>query len=78
MRLCLLLTAVVLVVYNPVTHNGFLNWDDDQYTTDNPHVRAALTWATVKWAFTKYYGASWMPVSWIATPGFSKAIEGVP
>ena len=50
--LCLLLTAVVLVVYNPVIHNGFLNYDDDPYITDNPHVRAGLTWATVKWAFT--------------------------
>jgi len=59
--LCLLLTAVVLVVYNPVIHNGFLNWDDDQYITDNPHVRAGLTWATVKWAFTTYHGAYWMP-----------------
>ncbi len=64
--LCLLLTAVVLVVYNPVIHNGFLNWDDDQYITDNPHVRAGLTWATVKWAFTTYHGAYWMPVSWLS------------
>jgi tetratricopeptide (TPR) repeat protein len=64
--LCLLLTAVVLVVYNPIIHNGFLNWDDDQYITDNPHVRAGLTWATVKWAFTTYHGAYWMPLSWLS------------
>jgi tetratricopeptide (TPR) repeat protein len=64
--LCLLLTAVVLVVYNPVIHNGFLNWDDDLYITDNPHVRAGLTWATVEWAFTTYHGAYWMPLSWLS------------
>src|ERR1019366_4664003 len=64
--LCLLLTAVGLVVYNPVIHNGFLNWDDYQYITDNPHVRAGLTWTTVKWAFTTYHGAYWMPLSWLS------------
>jgi len=63
---CLLLTVVVLVAYNPVTHNGFLNYDDDRYITDNPHVRAGLTWATVKWAFTTYDEANWAPLSWLS------------
>jgi len=63
---CLILAAVVLVFYNPVIHNGFLNWDDDLYITDNPHVRAGLTWTTVKWAFTTYHGAYWMPLSWLS------------
>ena len=52
--LCLLLIAVVFVFYSPVTHNGFVNYDDDQYITNNPHVRAGVTWETVKWAFTTY------------------------
>ena len=41
----LLLVAAVLVVYSPIVHNGFLNYDDDTYITSNPHVRAGLTWA---------------------------------
>ena len=64
--LCLLLTVLVLVAYSPVTHNGFLNYDDDAYITDNPHVRAGLTWATVKWAFTTYDQANWAPLSWLS------------
>src|ERR1019366_2346385 len=63
---CLLLIAVVLVFYNPVIHNGFLNYDDDQYITENPHVWAGLTWATVKWAFTTYQQANWHPVTWLS------------
>jgi protein O-mannosyl-transferase len=63
---CLILTAVVLVAYNPVTGNGFLNYDDDQYITNNPHVRAGLTWATVKWAFTTYDQANWHPLTWLS------------
>jgi len=63
---CLVLTIAVLVSYNPVTHNGFLNYDDDRYITDNPHVQAGLTWATVKWAFTAYDEANWAPLSWLS------------
>jgi Tfp pilus assembly protein PilF len=64
--LCLLLTVVVLVVYNPVTHNGFVNFDDPGYITGNPHLRAGLTWATVKWAFTTYEQANWHPLTWLS------------
>jgi len=64
--LCLILIAVVLVFYSPVTHNGFLNYDDDQYITNNPHVRAGLTWQTVKWAFTTYDQANWHPLTWLS------------
>src|SRR5208283_2670571 len=63
---CLLLTVVVLVSYNPVVHNGFVNYDDLGYIADNPHVSAGLTWATVKWAFTTYYQANWIPLSWLS------------
>ena len=52
--LCLLLVLLTLAFYNPVVHNGFTNMDDDIYITGNAHVRAGLTWATVKWAFTSY------------------------
>ena len=64
--LCLLLTAMVLVVYNPVIHNGFLNFDDDGYITANSHVKAGLKWATVKWAFTTYNQGNWHPLTWLS------------
>jgi protein O-mannosyl-transferase len=64
--LCLLLAASVLACYNPVTHNGFLRYDDDRYIVDNPHVRAGLTWATVKWSFTTYEEANWHPLTWLS------------
>jgi protein O-mannosyl-transferase len=63
---CLILVVLVLVSYNPVTHNGFIRYDDDGYITDNPHVRAGLTWATVKWAFTTYEQANWHPLTWLS------------
>jgi protein O-mannosyl-transferase len=64
--LCLLLALVTLAVYNPVAHNGFTNLDDDIYILDNAHVRAGLTWDTVKWAFTSYDAANWHPLTWLS------------
>jgi tetratricopeptide (TPR) repeat protein len=64
--LCLLLTAAALVSYSPATHNRFLNYDDDTYITNNPHVKAGLTSATVKWAFTTYDQANWHPLTWLS------------
>jgi protein O-mannosyl-transferase len=64
--LCLLLTVGVLASYNPVIHNGFINFDDDGYILDNPHVKAGLTWSTVKWAFTTFDKANWAPLSWLS------------
>src|SRR5437588_12505696 len=57
--LCLLLTVGVLASYNPVIHNGFINFDDGGYITGNAHVKAGVTWPTVKWAFATYEQANW-------------------
>ena len=49
--LCLLLVLLTLAFYNSIAHNGFTNFDDNVYITQNDHVRAGLSWSTVKWAF---------------------------
>ena len=38
------LFLVTLLVYAPVYHFGFVNFDDPDYVTNNPHVRNGLTW----------------------------------
>ena len=50
--LSLLLVVATLALYFPVNHHPFLNYDDDEYVTDNVHVKAGLTGDTVAWAFT--------------------------
>jgi tetratricopeptide (TPR) repeat protein len=60
------LALLTLAFYNPVVHNGFTNMDDDVYITGNVHVRAGLSWATVKWAFTSFDAANWHPVTWLS------------
>ena len=64
--LCLLLMAVTLTLYIPVTRNAFINFDDETYITDNAHVQAGLTWPTVKWSFTTFEAGNWHPLTWLS------------
>ena len=50
--LCLLLVVATLALYNPVNRHPFVNYDDDRYVTENPHVRNGLNWNTTIWAFS--------------------------
>ena len=63
---CLLLAVLTLALYNPVSHNGFVNYDDDRYILTNPHVRAGLSLSTIVWAFTSTDEANWHPLTWIS------------
>jgi protein O-mannosyl-transferase len=62
----LLLILVTLALYNPVSHAPFLNYDDDYYIIQNPHVRAGLSWKTVQWAFQSSELANWHPITWLS------------
>ena len=64
--LSLLLVAFTLVLYNPVNHFSFINYDDNRYVSQNRHVQAGLTWDTVKWAFTTFDYANWHPLAWMS------------
>ena len=46
------LAGAVLMLYAPVTGYDFINFDDRDYVTENPHVRAGLSWAGFRWALT--------------------------
>src|SRR5579872_66525 len=61
----LLLTATV-AVYSPVRGFDYVNFDDPDYTTANPHVRAGLTIDGARWAFTSAHAANWIPVTWLS------------
>lgn len=63
---CLLLAVITLALYNPVNHHPFVNYDDDRYVTENPHVRQGLTAPTFKWALTSTEQANWHPLTWMS------------
>ena len=63
---CLLLVAVTLAVFWQVKHYQFVNYDDDVYVTDNPHVRMGLQKEGVIWAFTAVHAGYWIPLTWLS------------
>ena len=64
--MCLLLAVVTLALYNPVNRHPFVNYDDDRYVTENPHVRQGLTAHTFTWALTSTEQANWHPLTWMS------------
>ncbi|MCS7336624.1 MAG: tetratricopeptide repeat protein [Verrucomicrobiae bacterium] len=64
--ICLALCAVTVATYWPVKSYPFINYDDPQYVTENPHVRAGLTWQGVVWAFTTGHASNWHPLTWLS------------
>jgi protein O-mannosyl-transferase len=76
MRTVLLAGGVVLltlIAFWPVQYNGFINFDDDIFITQNPAVFSGISWEGLKWAFTigprennekGYY--TFHPLTWIS------------
>jgi len=57
------LFLATFAVYAQVRHFDFVNFDDPEYVTANPHVRAGITPASVVWAFTSGEAANWFPLT---------------
>src|SRR5258707_9969366 len=65
--LALLLAAATFALYVPAISNGFVNFDDSDYVTQNPHVLQGPSWANFVWAFgTNNPAANWHPLTWIS------------
>src|SRR5271166_480789 len=63
----LLLAIATAALYYPVGHYPFVsNFDDDDYVTNNVHIKDGLSWDTVRWAFTSFDQANWHPVTWLS------------
>jgi len=62
----LFLVLVTTVVYLQVKDLDFVNYDDNEYITENLHVQAGLTFESVAWAFTTYHLGTWHPLTWLS------------
>jgi tetratricopeptide (TPR) repeat protein len=63
---CALLAILTWVAFWPTLRNGFVNYDDPEYVTENLHVQTGLTAANIRWAFTSQHGGNWHPVTSIS------------
>lgn len=62
----LFLVAITLAAFWQVLGCDFVNYDDDEYVTNNLYVQKGLTLGSVVWAFTKYHSANWHPLTWLS------------
>ena len=62
----LFLMVVTFSAYSQVLDNGFLNFDDNHYVTENRHITNGLTREDVIWAFTQPYASNWHPLTWLS------------
>jgi tetratricopeptide (TPR) repeat protein len=60
------LSLLVLLVFWQVGGHSFINFDDDVYVYENPHVRGGLSKEAVSRAFTTFDAAIWHPLTWIS------------
>jgi len=62
--------ALALLAMLPYLAGGvpetFIDFDDGSYIVDNPMVRAGLSIAGVRWAFTTFHVANWHPLTWLS------------
>jgi protein O-mannosyl-transferase len=64
--LAFLLVAATVILYLPSLRNGFINFDDPSYISDNFRVLQGLSWKNVAWAFTTVSQGNWHPLTWLS------------
>ena len=64
--ICIFLVVATFCIYSQVQNHEFINYDDNQYVTDNLKVQAGLTHESVSWAFTTSQHATWFPMTWLS------------
>jgi tetratricopeptide (TPR) repeat protein len=62
----LALVLFTFVAFEQIRHNNFVNYDDNLYVTENPHVKAGITHESVVWAFTTSHASNWHPLTWLS------------
>jgi len=67
--ICAVLAGVTLAAYWPVLGCDFVDFDDDEYVTENQHVLKGLTFDGVKYAFSIAEAentSNWFPLTWLS------------
>jgi tetratricopeptide (TPR) repeat protein len=64
--LSVLLIALTLAVYARAVRFGFVVFDDPRYVTDNFHVLSGLSLRGIRWAFSTFHDANWIPLTWLS------------
>ena len=65
--IAILLVLVTVALYWPAMRCGFVNFDDPDFVSSNPHIQGGLSWEGTKWAFRNTEQAVyWAPLMWLS------------
>jgi tetratricopeptide (TPR) repeat protein len=60
------LAVAVITCFWPVTTAQFINYDDNDYVTNNPMVLGGCRWEAIRLAFSSQHASNWHPVTWLS------------
>jgi hypothetical protein len=63
---CIFLAAITFAVFGQTLRHEFVNYDDDDYVSENPEVARGLTLKGIVWAFTHVHAFNWHPLTWFS------------
>jgi tetratricopeptide (TPR) repeat protein len=63
--LAALVFLIAVAAYLPGLRNGFVDWDDNAFVTENPMLASGLSVDTVRRAFGPYE-SNWIPLTWLS------------
>jgi type IV pilus biogenesis/stability protein PilW len=66
LAVCGLLLLAVVLVFGQTVEFGFVNYDDNDYVYDNPHLAHGLSAGGIVWALTTNYVYNWHPLTWLS------------
>jgi Tfp pilus assembly protein PilF len=64
--ICLLLVAIVWIVFGQTLGHEFINYDDHDYVYENPRITSGLSLEGIVWAFTHVHSNNWHPLTTIS------------
>jgi protein O-mannosyl-transferase len=64
--IALLLVVLAVLPYAQTFDHDFIDYDDTAFVTDNPEVRAGLSWQGIQWAITTFQAGNWLPLTWMS------------
>lgn len=64
--MCIVLVILTVAAFWPAQYCEFVDYDDQEYVTDNRHVRNSFTREGIAWAFRSAEFANWHPLTWLS------------
>lgn len=63
---CVVLVAIVWIVFGQTLHHEFVAYDDQSYVSARPEITGGLTLREIHTAFTRSYVSNWVPLTAIS------------